>query len=289
MTDRLGRADLHIHTLASDGTSGIDEILDFAVNVAALDVIAIADHERTDAAVAAREMAIARRLPIEVVIGEEITTLGGHLLALYLERPVRSLRSLRSTIAAVHEQGGIAIPAHPLVPYPLCAQGFALRRLLADPDPRFHPDGLETFNPTALGRPMHARVGRFAVEFDLAAVGNSDAHAASAIGTGFTTFPGRTAEDVRRAILDRQTHAHGSFHGSRGQLGTFGRQLRKYSRDARDEVAGRLRRNGTGRDHGYPGGRQRPPRYDPVAGAGAAIAAADDRAGPAGRDGRAES
>ena len=27
MTDRLGRADLHIHTLASDGTSGIDEIL----------------------------------------------------------------------------------------------------------------------------------------------------------------------------------------------------------------------------------------------------------------------
>ena len=27
-----------------------------------------------------------------------------------------------------HDQGGIAIPAHPLVPYPLCAQGFVLRR-----------------------------------------------------------------------------------------------------------------------------------------------------------------
>ena len=27
MTDRLGRADLHIHTLASDGTAGIVEIL----------------------------------------------------------------------------------------------------------------------------------------------------------------------------------------------------------------------------------------------------------------------
>ncbi|MEA2630916.1 MAG: hypothetical protein QOE66_1135 [Chloroflexota bacterium] len=263
MTDRLARADLHIHTLASDGTSGLEEILHHAVNVAGLDVIAITDHERIDAAVAARAMAIARGLSIEVVVGEEVTTLGGHLLALWIERPVRPLRTLRATIAAIHEQGGIAIPAHPLVPYPLCAQGFALRRLMADPDPLFHPDGLETFNPTALGRPGHARVLRFVAEYGLASVGNSDAHAASAIGTGYTTFPGRTAEELRTAILERQTHWHGSFHGSRGQLGTFGRQLRKYSRDARDEVAGRLRRNGTGRDHGYPGGRLRPPRYEP--------------------------
>jgi predicted metal-dependent phosphoesterase TrpH len=263
MTDRLARADLHIHTLASDGTSGLEEILHHAVHVAGLDVIAITDHERIDAAVAARAMAIGRGLPIEVVVGEEVTTLGGHLLALWIERPVRSLRTLRATIAAIHEQGGIAIPAHPLVPYPLCAQGFALRRLMADPDSRFHPDGLETFNPTALGRPGHQRVLRFVAEHGLASVGNSDAHAAAAIGTGYTTFPGRTADELRTAILERQTQWHGSFHGSRGQLGTFGRQLRKYSRDARDEVAGRLRRDGTGRDHGYPGGRMRPPRYEP--------------------------
>jgi predicted metal-dependent phosphoesterase TrpH len=264
MTDRLGRADLHIHTLASDGTSSLDEILDHAIRVARLDVIAITDHERIDAAVAARQMAIADGLPIEVVVGEEITTLGGHLLALYIEEPVRSLRSLRSTIAAIHEQGGLAIPAHPLVPYPLCAQGFALRRLLSDPDRRVHPDGLETFNPTALGKPMLARAVRFAAEYGLAAVGNSDAHAASAVGAGHTTFPGHTAEELRTAILERTTHWHGSFHDSRGQLGTFGRQLRKYGRDARDEVAGRLRRDGTGRDHGYPGGRLRPPRFDPA-------------------------
>ena len=202
---------------------------------------------------------------------------------MWIERPVRSLRTLRSTIAAIHEQGGIAIPAHPLVPYPLCAQGFALRRLLADPDPRFHPDGLETFNPTALGRPAHARVVRFAAEHGLATVGNSDAHAAAAVGTGYTTFPGRTAEELRIAILERQTHWHGSFHGSRGQLGTFGRQLRKYSRDARDEVAGRLRRDGTGRDHGYPGGRLRPPRYEPGA---TGVTAGTGAAGT--RDGRAD-
>jgi hypothetical protein len=45
----------------------------------------------------------------------------------------------------------------------------------------------------------------------------------------------------------------------------FRRQLVKRAVDARDEVAGRLRKDGTGRDHGYPGGRQRPPRFDPGA------------------------
>jgi len=278
MTDRLGRADLHIHTLASDGTSGIEEILAHAVDVARLDVIAITDHERIDAALAARAVARARDLPLEVVVGEEVTTRGGHLLALFIEEPIRPLRSLRSTIAAIHEQGGLAIPAHPLVPYPLCAQAFALRRLLADPDPAVHPDGLETFNPTALGRPWHGRVVRFADEHGLAAVGSSDAHAAGAVGTGHTSFPGRSAEDLRQAILGRLTHSHGEFHGSRGQLGTFALQLRKYSRDARDEVRGRLLRNGTGRDHGYPGGRLRPPRYAESPAAAARVA---EGAGPA--------
>jgi predicted metal-dependent phosphoesterase TrpH len=262
MTDRLGRADLHIHTLASDGTSGIEEILAQAVDVVGLDVIAVTDHERIDAAIAARAFARARAMPIDVVVGEEVTTRGGHLLALFIEEPIRPLRSLRWSIAAIHEQGGLAIPAHPLVPYPLCAQGFALRRLLADPDPAVHPDGLETFNPTALGRPWHGRVVRFAAEHGLAAVGNSDAHAAAAVGSGHTSFPGTTAAELRAAILARRTHWHGEFHGSRGQLGTFARQLRKYGRDARDEVRGRLLRTGTGRDHGYPGGHLRPPRYD---------------------------
>ena len=192
------------------------------------------------------------------MIGGPDTTRG----RLFLERPVPRLRSLRWSVAAVHEQGGIAIPAHPLVPYPLCAQGFVLRRLLDDADPAARPDAIETFNPTAFGRYWHERVVRFAAEHDLAQVGNSDAHAAESIGTGWTTFPGTTEADVRAAILARTTRHHGSFHGAVGQLGTFGRQLRKYGRDARAEVGGRLRRDGTGRDHGYPGGHLRPPRFE---------------------------
>jgi hypothetical protein len=260
--DRRGRADLHIHSLASDGTAGIEAILDHVERQTDLDVIAISDHERIDAALVARTMARDRGLRAEVVVGEEVTTLGGHLLALYLDRPIRPFRSLRSTILAVHEAGGLAIPAHPLVPLPLCAQGWMLRRLLDDRDPAAHPDGLETFNPTTLGKPWHRRVVRFADEHGLAHLGNSDAHALEAIGTGWTTFPGRDSADLRLAIQIGATEHGGTFHQTAGQLGTFSQQLRKRGRDARDEVAGRVRRDGTGRDHGYPGGRQRPPRFD---------------------------
>jgi hypothetical protein len=209
-------------------------------------------------------MAADRGFRAEVVVGEEVTTLGGHLLALYVDRPIKPYRSLRSTIAAVHDAGGLAIPAHPLVPYPLCAQGWVLRRLLDDADPAVHPDAIETFNPTTLGKPWHARVSRFADEHRLAHVGNSDAHTLDAIGSGWTTFPGSGAEDVRRAIEARTTDHGGSFHATVGQLGTLGQQIRKRGRDARDEVRGRLRRDGTGRDHGYPGGRLRPPRFEPA-------------------------
>jgi len=265
MTVRLGRADLHIHTRASDGTASVREILDAVVQRGDLDLIAITDHERIDAAHAARAMAADLGVRFEVVVGEEITTRGGHLLGLFLKTPVRPLRSLRWTIAAIHDQGGIAIPAHPLVPYPLCAQGWVLRGLLADPDPRFHPDGLETFNPTAVGRYWHGRVVQFAIDNHLAPVGNSDAHTKEQIGRCYTTFPGRTADDLRAAISGRQTHAHGDFHGTSAQLDQLRRQLRKYGEDVRAEVTGRIRKDGTGRDHGYPGGRARPPRYEPDA------------------------
>jgi predicted metal-dependent phosphoesterase TrpH len=267
-TERLGRADLHIHTLASDGTAGIEAILEHVERATDLDVIAISDHERIDAALAARSMARDRGMRAEVVVGEEVTTLGGHLLALFLDRPIRPYRSLRTTILAVHDAGGLAIPAHPLVPYPLCAQGWMIRRLLADPDPAARPDGLETFNPTSLGKPWHRRVVRFADQHGLAHVGNSDAHALEAIGTGWTSFPGRDGGDLRRAIETRATEHGGTFHATAGQLGTFGQQLRKRGRDARAEVSGRVRRDGTGRDHGYPGGQLRPPRYESGAGAG---------------------
>ncbi len=257
-----GRADLHIHSLASDGTASVAEIIEHVERRTKLDVIAITDHERIDAAVAARAMARAHDCRFEVVVGEEVTTRGGHLLALFIEQRIPPFLSLRETVARVHEQGGLAVPAHPLVPFPLCASAGALRRLLADPDQIYHPDALEVFNPTTTGRPWHRRVVAFARETGLAAVGSSDAHLAAAIGQACTTFPGRTAEELRSAILAGQTGWEGSFYSPASLVLTFMRQLRKYGRDVRDEVRGALGPVRTGRDLGYPGGRRRPAVFD---------------------------
>jgi hypothetical protein len=257
---------LHIHTAASDGVAGVEEILEHIDARTDLDVVAITDHERIDAALAARAMARQRGYRFEVIVGEEITTRGGHLLGLFLEAPIRPFQSLRASIAAIHAQGGLAVPAHPLVPLPLCISARSLRRLLEDPDRAVHPDGIEVFNPTTAGRPWQPRVVAFAAAQGLAALGNSDAHRPEHIGSGTTRFPGRSAEELRAAIVSRSTTWEGTFHPPLEQVGLLGHQMRKYARDVRAEVRGRVRRDGTGRDLGYPGGQLRPPRFvDPEA------------------------
>lgn len=259
--ERGGRADLHIHTLASDGVSAVSEILDRA-EAAGLDVIAISDHERIDAAHAARAMAEVQGRTVEVVVAEEVSTRGGHLLALFIERRIRPWQSLRATIAQVHEQGGLAVVAHPLVPYPLCASGRTIRRLLDEQDPIFHPDGMEAFNPTTAGMRWARRAPDFARQTGLAALAGSDAHRAEDVASAWTTFPGHTADDLRRAIVARATDWAGERYSWPKQAETFRRQMIKRAHAVRDDLRGVLLRDGTGRDLGYPGGRARPPRLD---------------------------
>ena len=258
---QMGQADLHIHSLASDGVSSVAEILRQAER-RQLDVIAITDHERIDAALAARAMATAHRMHVQVVVGEEITTRGGHLLGLGLRARIRPFQSLRTSVARVHEQGALAIVAHPLVPYPLCASARSIRRLMDEADAIFHPDGIEAFNPTTAGMRWHARVPPFVAELGVAAVGSSDAHRAEDIGQAVTTFPGRTPDDLRQAILDRTTAWEGAFYPWRSQLAMFRLQVGKNARAIRDELRGKLSRDASGRDLGYPGGRRRPARFD---------------------------
>lgn len=258
---RLGRADLHIHTLASDGISDVETVLDHAERRAGLDIIAIADHERIDAAVAAQRIAEGRGMRVRVIVGEEVTTRNGHLVGLFLTQRIRPWGSMRDTIARVHDQGGIAIVAHPLVPYPLCASRGTIIRLF-DGDERVHPDALEAFNPTTARMRWSRDVPQLATDLGVAATASSDAHRASQVGRAVTEFPGTTPDDLRAAISARATTWTGTGYPWTEQLGMFGHQLAKNGRAIRDELVGKVTRNGTGRDLGYPGGRRRPIRFD---------------------------
>ena len=211
----------------------------------------------------ARDGASTGACAFEVVVGEEVTTLGGHLLALFIERPIRPYRSLRTTIADIHDAGGLAIPAHPLVPYPLCAQGWVLRRLLDDPRSGGPSRRARDVQPDR-ARPTVARSGRALRRPARPARGRQqrrpcarrDRHRLDDV-----RGPDRRGPAARhRDRHDDATAARSTAR--RGQVGVFGQQLRKRAVDARDEVRGRVRRDGTGRDHGYPGGRAAA-RYEP--------------------------
>lgn len=221
-----GRADTHIHSLYSDGTASVQAILDHVEHHTDLDVIAITDHERIDGALRAVELHADGDFGFDLVVGEEITTRRGHVLALFITERVPALRPLDETLAVIHAQGGIAIAPHPLAPVPLSVGRRSLRRVRDHPHELVYFDAIELFNPSHAGRMRHAaRMELNAAELGLPGVGNSDGHVLDGIGTGFTTFPGHTALDYRRAIADGTVAPGGSHWSAAHNVGIYRRQL----------------------------------------------------------------
>jgi len=76
---------------------------------------------------------------------------------------------------------------------------------------------------------------------------------------------GSVEQSLRRALAECDTRWDGRGYSWRSQVGMFGRQTQKNLVALRDEIGGKVRRNGTGRDLGYPGGRERPVAFDRTA------------------------
>jgi predicted metal-dependent phosphoesterase TrpH len=232
--DARGKADMHLHTLYSDGTSGVEALLDHVERHSNLDLVAITDHERLDGALRAREIHAAGSFSFALVVGEEITTRRGHLLALFVEERIPALRPLSETLERIHDQGGLAIAAHPLAPLTPSLGRRSLLALQQDPDARHHLDAIELLNPSAAGRSR--RLDRLHLNEELLhlpAVGNSDAHILEHVGSGWTWFPGASAADYRRAVLDHATEPDGEHWSHRHNVAVYGRQLDAKARHLR--------------------------------------------------------
>jgi predicted metal-dependent phosphoesterase TrpH len=221
-----GLADLHMHTMYSDGTGTVEDVLDFAQKRTSLDVIAITDHDTIEGALYARDLVQKRRYRFELIIGEEISTREGHLLALFLEKPIAPGMSIERSIDEVHAQGGIAVVAHPFNRvFRHSVQRSVMNRLLAQPE--VHPDGVETLNGSFAG------IGSSQLAMSLvrgvyhwAETGSSDAHTPTAIGCARTIFNGATAEDLRTSILSRQTSPIGTFWRTREYIAFVSHRLK---------------------------------------------------------------
>lgn len=200
-------ADLHVHTTASDGTATPREVLEWASTRTDLAVIAICDHNTVEGALEAAS--IAHEYPVEVVVGQEVESADGHILGLWAPTFVKPGRPAAQTIADIHAQGGIAVAAHPFAPRWWHKHG--LCRGDRDVYDACDYDAVEVANSTPLlflanffarGYQKHNRER-------LAATGGSDAHMISVIGTSRTLFEGSTAEDLRRALIARETRGWG--------------------------------------------------------------------------------
>jgi hypothetical protein len=213
-----GLADVHMHTTYSDGTGTVQEVLDFAENYTSLDVIAITDHDTIEGALRARDEVEKRAYRFEVIIGEEISTREGHLLALFLTERIAPGQSVERSIEQVHAQGGLAIVAHPFNRvFRHSVQRSVMNRLLAQPE--VHPDGIETLNGSFAGIGSSQLAMSLARRvYHWAETGGSDAHTPTAVGCARTIFTGRTAQDLRASILRCETAPIGTFWRTRDYI-----------------------------------------------------------------------
>ena len=200
-----GRADLHMHTTASDGWPTPHELVDHAARRARLDLIAVTDHDTIEGALRAREYA-AKRARFHVIVGEEVSSRDGHIVALFLERRVRPGMSAAATVHSIHDQGGLAVAAHPFwrtQKRTRTGRVHGVGWLAAELD----FDAIEVENATPGFYLFNQLAHRLNLGLGAAELGCSDAHILDAVGRAFTEFPGKTPEALREAIESGKTTA----------------------------------------------------------------------------------
>lgn len=205
-----GRADLHMHTNASDGMPTVHALLDFvAKHRTDLQAIAITDHDTLDSSLYALEHQ--HLYPFEIIPGVEVSSTDGHILALWVTTPIPARLNLVETVQAIHEAGGLAVLAHPV--HPLLkkyrAQGV---RNIRNPEVLVEAqlDAIEVHNAGIGGSGFNWIARWIANKINLPITGGSDAHTLGAIGTGVTVFPGTSAADLRSAFETKTTFARGT-------------------------------------------------------------------------------
>lgn len=173
------RVDLHCHTRYSrDSLTTYDELLR-AMDRRGLGKMAITDHN-----VIAGALEFYARAPDRFLVGEEIKTTQGELIALFIEERILPGLSPEETIARVHAQGGLIGAPHPLARL----RGEALGRGKLE---AIHEqlDFLEVFNARISFARENRLARELAVRWGLPGSAGSDAHAPSEVGRAYVEIP----------------------------------------------------------------------------------------------------
>ena len=182
------KADMHIHSnFSNDGRSTVEEIIAAAVEKG-LGCISITDHNSFEAYALIKDNG-----KVIVIPGIEVSSKEGHILAYGIDRDIPRGMTVKETIDAIHEAGGVAFAAHPYRWW----SGLGEKNTLD-----YDFDGIEARNgrSTASG---NRRSEALAARAGKPVSAGSDAHTPEHIGEGIVEIPDdvETWQDALDAVM----------------------------------------------------------------------------------------
>jgi len=177
--------ELHAHSSFSDGLASPLEIVAHAKR--RLDGIAITDHDVINGSLEALKYSSP---DFTVIAGVEVSSVQGHILALFVRELVPKGLTAKETVEAIHSFGGLAIAAHPYDRY---------RRGVKDLILKLPFDAVEVVNGhtfTNISDPAEVCLGA-----GIPMVGGSDAHTLREIGSVATEFKGDFVQAVEAGAV----------------------------------------------------------------------------------------
>jgi predicted metal-dependent phosphoesterase TrpH len=193
--------DLHVHTSASFDSLASPASVVRAAAARGLTHLAITDHDTIEGALAAREHVAREALDLTILVGQEVRTTDGDLIAVFLDRPIESGLPPVEAIAAVRAQGGLVGIPHPFDRFRgslLASSGDgdgaagAPARALASGPAALAPlvDWVEAHNARIMVGRGNEQAAAFARDHDLPGVAVSDAHSTIEVGVAYTALDG---------------------------------------------------------------------------------------------------
>jgi predicted metal-dependent phosphoesterase TrpH len=173
--------DLHCHTRASFDSLASPAAVVRAAAERGLTHLAITDHDRIDGAIEARAAAPEG---LQVIVGEEIRTTGGDLIAAFIAEAIPPGLSPVEAIAAVREQGGLVGLPHPFDRFRgSLLRDAAMTALASD------VDWIEIHNARVIGK-GNTLAAEFARAQGLPGIAVSDAHSTLEVGVAYSAVDG---------------------------------------------------------------------------------------------------
>jgi predicted metal-dependent phosphoesterase TrpH len=172
------RVDLHLHTLWSGDSTTTPEELAAAVSETGLDVLCVTDHAAVGGA---QRFASTGELGCRIVVGQEVRTVAGEIIGLFLSERIPFGFPPAEACAAIRTQGGLVYIPHPFDELRHALQPAVLDELVE----AGLVDALEVFNAKVRAPSANRRAAEFAAAHGLPGGAGSDSHEPSALGAAF--------------------------------------------------------------------------------------------------------